>query len=301
MITASYNDVLFRAAELAGRTRDKIPVSEATMLQGFLAVALQRVWTIALWPELIPDPLAVTVSANRQFSKNEGNSVNGQISKPVTFSPVNVTSANGSTATLTMGASTYPVGQVLQNCVITGALNQPIFNGSFTLTVASNNGVTTTMTYTLVPPPGGIIPVPPFSDTNLTVVVPVEIGDVFGVYSADPSQTTRYHDVEFEEANGYVRIYETLASVFVDYLLPRPDLMLVPAASLATYPIASRFSNTLALRAAGLLLQSDGLGNQSATYLGLSESVLSNEETRVKPASWRTAPRTRNFVMKTAQ
>src|SRR5438105_4551069 len=71
MKTVTYNDVLYRAAELAGRTRDKVPVSEAAMLRGFLAAELMEVWNVAAWPDLTENPEQVTVS-DRSFSKREG-------------------------------------------------------------------------------------------------------------------------------------------------------------------------------------------------------------------------------------
>ena len=76
MITVLYSDVLNQAAEVAGRTRDKLPVKEALMCQGFLATALREVWNGNYqWPELIrlvpvvPIPPAVSLTS---FPKLEG-------------------------------------------------------------------------------------------------------------------------------------------------------------------------------------------------------------------------------------
>jgi hypothetical protein len=65
--TITYNEMLYRAAEAAGRTRDKIPVSESALLKSVFAVELLQVWTSSDWNALIPEPLAVTVS-DRKFA-----------------------------------------------------------------------------------------------------------------------------------------------------------------------------------------------------------------------------------------
>jgi hypothetical protein len=71
MKTITYNEVLYRAAEAAGRVRSALPVAEATMLKSILALELRSIWYRCDWNELIPDPLQVTVT-NAAFSKNEG-------------------------------------------------------------------------------------------------------------------------------------------------------------------------------------------------------------------------------------
>lgn len=71
MKTTTGQDILNQAAELAQRTRDKIPQSEQVMLQGFIATEFQSLLDSQSWPELIPAVFNVT-AANRQFSKNEG-------------------------------------------------------------------------------------------------------------------------------------------------------------------------------------------------------------------------------------
>lgn len=76
MRTITYNEILYRAAEAAGRVRTQLPVSEATFLKSVLALELRSIWNRCDWNELIPDPLQVTVTtsatSNPYFSKNEG-------------------------------------------------------------------------------------------------------------------------------------------------------------------------------------------------------------------------------------
>jgi hypothetical protein len=67
----TYNDVLYHAAELAGRTRDKLPLAEAAMLRAFMAVHYRVIWRRAWWPESVVDPEEVAVT-NRRFSKRAG-------------------------------------------------------------------------------------------------------------------------------------------------------------------------------------------------------------------------------------
>lgn len=71
MKTITYNEILYRAAETAGRVRTQIPVPEAAMLKSILSMELRRIWQGMDWNELIPDPIEVAVT-DGQFSKNEG-------------------------------------------------------------------------------------------------------------------------------------------------------------------------------------------------------------------------------------
>ena len=71
MKTTTFGDILYQAAELAQRTRDKLPGQEQISVQGFLATEFQLLFTSQAWPELIPAIVAVA-PANRMFSKNEG-------------------------------------------------------------------------------------------------------------------------------------------------------------------------------------------------------------------------------------
>lgn len=294
MITVLYSDIINRAAELAGRTRDKLPVSEATILQGFAAVTLQSVWNKAIWPELTPDPLAIAPSTNRQFSKNEGNALNGQnyATQPLVLTGL-CSSTDGFTALFT-GTTNHGLalnGQLI-NVVLSGS-DFPCFNGTFTITVTGGN----TFTFPIVQ--GVILPIPPFTATvNSTATVPPELGDMLGVYSADPTQTTRYYDIDFEEKDGGVRVESGLASVFVEFMLPRPDLMGYSGTALSNFKVPARFSNFLAMACAGLLLKSDGLEAAAGTCGGLAESILRDELNRIKPSDRRQAPRPRTAVLR---
>lgn len=192
MKSVVYTDVLYRAAELAGRTRDKLPTSEATILQSSLAVDLADVWGKAAWPELTPAPVETAV-VDQVFSKNEGEDDEGD-----------------------------------------------------------------------------------------------EIGDVLTVLSANPRVTTRYRALGFQEGDNEVWIDEPLASVWVEAMLPLPDLMELDAEELAAYLVPQRFRNYLSLRAAAQLLASDGMQSQAAGLLQVADLALTTQMNRLpSPPEWR--------------
>lgn len=198
MRTCTYIQIQNLAAELAGRTRDKLPPSEATMLLGFIAVELDQLWNSQAWPELNPDIEAITVT-NRQFSKREG-------------------------------------------------------------------------------------------DAD-------EIGDVLGIYSANPATTTRFRSVGFSEIDETVRIDESLASVYVDYLLPAPELLEVAAAALDATEIPLRFKKILAFRAGAFLRGIDGQLEMAGSLLGVASSALADELRRLPPEPpWRGVRKVRDYA-----
>ena len=183
MKTITYNDVLYQAMELAGRSRDKIAPSEATMMQGFLATGLREIWTGSYqWPELIPD-IATVTTTNRTFAKLEG-----------------------------------------------------------------QQG---------------------------------EMGDILGVWNNNPQTTTSYLGLRFNEQDNKVRIEDGGGTVYVEYMLPRPDLMTVAAVDLPAYTISERFRNYLAYLGAGNLLRADGQFAQGDEMLAHSQAEIMTEIRRL--------------------
>lgn len=181
MKTTTYNDILYQAAEFAGRTRDKLPPSEAVMLQGFLATEIRDLWQGSYqWPELIPDIKAV-VTTNGTFSKNEGDPAN-------------------------------------------------------------------------------------------------EMGDILGVWTNNPQTTTSYLGLRFNEQDDQVRIEDGGGTVYVEYMLPRPDLMTVDTGN---YRIPDRFRNFLAYMAAGNLVRADGQMAQGDELLAKAQSAITSELRRL--------------------
>lgn len=69
--TVTYEQVFDLAVQLAGRTPENVPVSEATMLQAFCAGELRDLWKKEAWPELC-DNLTEVALIDGAFSKNAG-------------------------------------------------------------------------------------------------------------------------------------------------------------------------------------------------------------------------------------
>ena len=183
MITVTYNDVLYQAADLAGRQRDTLAVKEATMLQGFIATGLRDIWQGQFqWPELIPDIIAVTTSS-KTFSKLEG---------------------------------------------LTG-----------------------------------------------------EMGDILGVWNNNPQTTTSYLGLRFNEQDDKVRIEDGGGTVYVEYMLPRFDLMTISGTPLAEYLIPDRFRNFLAFYAAYNLKLSDGALSEADALRQRAQETINGEVHRL--------------------
>lgn len=75
MKTCTYQQVQDNAAEMAGRPRDKLPISEQAMLVNFFALELKVMWNQCAWPELCDNLQSYTpVNTNGllTISKNEG-------------------------------------------------------------------------------------------------------------------------------------------------------------------------------------------------------------------------------------
>jgi hypothetical protein len=113
-----------------------------------------------------------------------------------------------------------------------------------------------------------------------------EIGDVLGVFAANPGTTTRARAVGFSEIDGSVRIDESLGTVYVDYMLPAPDLLEVESDELAEYEIPARFKMILAYLMAENLLRADGDLAGAGVFHGLAEARLNSEINRLPPAPW---------------
>ena len=71
MKTVTYEQIKLLAADLAGRPRDKLPTSEATMLRAFFAAELPDLWEREAWPELCDHLEAVTLDSENCFDLRE--------------------------------------------------------------------------------------------------------------------------------------------------------------------------------------------------------------------------------------
>lgn len=124
-----------------------------------------------------------------------------------------------------------------------------------------------------------------------------EIGDILGVFTLDPRATPgwqRFPASRIVEGNGQVRVATSLATVWVDYQLPVPDLLdpALTEATLMASVLPSRFRLPLAFRGAAHLLATEDplLANK---YLTLAENELQQQASHpsmTKPY-WRTEVR----------
>jgi hypothetical protein len=113
------------------------------------------------------------------------------------------------------------------------------------------------------------------------------MGDILGVWTANPQATSRYQALRFEEQDGHVFLPDGgQASVWVEYMLPCPDLNAFNAATeptLLAYKIPVRFRNFLAWTAAGHLCRADGQMAQGDEFLALGQSEIMVELRRLTP------------------
>jgi len=79
MKTITYNEMLYRAAEAAGRTRDNLPVEEAAVLKSIFASELPDVWASEDWDDLRQPLLAVTLDSTRSFRNPYGTVELGEV------------------------------------------------------------------------------------------------------------------------------------------------------------------------------------------------------------------------------
>lgn len=117
-----------------------------------------------------------------------------------------------------------------------------------------------------------------------------EMGDLLGIWiTANPQLTTVCTALEdWAEADGIVRVQTDQTALFVEYLLPAPDLLDVAAANLDAYPLPRRFKPLLAFKAAGFLLATEDPA-LAEKYRQLGEYRLAREMEKVPVPWWRLA------------
>lgn len=104
-----------------------------------------------------------------------------------------------------------------------------------------------------------------------------EMGDILSIHiCGNPQLTTIAEAVpDFAEADGKVRVQTDQTTLYVEYQLPAPDLLTVPANELDAYELPLRFKNPLAFKAAGwLLTQEDPALSEKYRQLGNAKIAL---------------------------
>lgn len=110
------------------------------------------------------------------------------------------------------------------------------------------------------------------------------IGDLNPLTNAGP---TRLRD--FTRLDDRVNVNTSLASVWVDWQTPAPDLMASAydvEATLNAYTLPERFYLPLAWRGAALLLAEED-PQRAATYRNAADTELLKQAARIKPPWWR--------------
>jgi hypothetical protein len=109
-----------------------------------------------------------------------------------------------------------------------------------------------------------------------------EIGEILRVWNANAQSTTRHNHLAHEEGDGLCLCYTTVATVYVDWLLPRPILPVYEDASLGEYAIPARFENIIALNAAGRLHDADGRALVANKFYADADQELNMERARIQ-------------------
>ncbi len=284
MKTIDYNEMLYRAAEAAGRTRDNLPLAEAALLKSVFALELPRVWTGEDWDDLRQPVLAVALDANKSFAN------------PYVVQDTSQISVTGAGSDEKNGLYYYDTGTgrwFLQNPVGTnlGPYLTVATDGTATLYDAFDSvyytAPTVTGTWTAVT---GLAPVPTAAYPASTSTT---FGEVLGVFSQDPNGGTPWERLHVHRTGDTFTVtpHRTKpcavpATVYVYYQADCPDLFALNATQLAALTLPLIFGNYLALRGAALLLSADGAAQLAGANMGMAESQLNFERTRIQRPEW---------------
>jgi len=279
MNTITYNEMLYRAAEAAGRTRDKIPVSEAALLKSVFAQELRQVWGSCDWNQLIPEPLAVTV-ADRKFANPYTDT------SKIVVSGAGLAAANG---TYEFDGTDYVNGDYR----ITNILGV-----RWNLTSDATSDLYFINTGTAAPI-GSWYDYEAYTPAPTSAYFTATFGDIIGVYSANPRTSTKARPLDWHESDGYIHIapdgiFPDAGTAYVEYLLPPTDLLAVSAEDLGETEIPQFLANYLAERGAAQLLVADGMSAMAGVHFGLAKEALAFETDNITRPWWRRQIRYRN-------
>lgn len=278
MKTVTYEQIKHLSAELAGRTRDNLPTSEATMLLTFHAAELPDIWTREAWPELCDHIFEATLDADKCFSTTYIDSTS------LTVSGAGTAAVN---QVYTLSGSNYNSADGLYQIAPSGDAGYELIDSSG----GENNG---DVLYSspdnltsgwIVRGGGAAAPVVAYTNTY-------DIGDVLAIITGgDPRLTTVVTPLKQENwtvLNDRVNVNTPLSTVWVDYQTPAPDLLDSDdvGSDVNTYELPARFKLPLAFRGAALLL-SDEDPVRAAQYRGLAEGELQKQAARLTRPWWR--------------
>lgn len=274
MKTVSYENIKLLAADLAGRPRNKLPASEATMLRAFFASELPDLWQREAWPELCDHLEAVELDAEYCFSLREqeevavlGSGVYEEISPgfPIAFFEL----VAGEQYRYVAGNSTKLAHNVIGN----DAIPEGLFTAEGTQ-------------YVVLGPVG--------EEVTAQIFTTNEMGDILAVLvGGDPRVTTavdRLRKDQYTRLDDRVNVQSltsTAGAIWVDWQTPCPDLLDdTLTATLDDYELPARFKLPLAMRGAALLLSEED-PVRAATLRSAADSELAKQAQRISVPWWR--------------
>lgn len=285
METISYNEVLYRAAEAAGRTRDNLPLEEAALLKSVFALQLRPAWLSEDWDDLRQPILAVTLDANGAFTSPYLEPIAGT----VTVSGAGDADSNGN---YVQGADTNAPDDYYQ-----AAHGYRITNdGSQYIIQSGGEGLNQYVSPTLI---GAYTSAGPDNAPNPTVAYATTaytLGAVLAVFDQDPNGSTPWTRLPFHREGDVFKPtpgrapFWTAATVpdtvYVYYQSKCPDLLALSAAELTALTLPLVFGNHLALHGAAQLLIADSASSLAGVNLGLAKTQLDFERTQIKRPAW---------------
>lgn len=109
-----------------------------------------------------------------------------------------------------------------------------------------------------------------------------DFDEVLGVYDGNPRGEAPWEDVEWEDGDGVIALFEDFDSVYVDFRVACPNLLLKSGPELENFEVPARFETYLAYFAAGAKLTAEGLGTFGAARTQIAEAELAAEVGRLK-------------------
>jgi hypothetical protein len=279
--TIAYNEILYRAAEAAGRTRDNLPLEEAAVLKSVFALDLPKIWAGEDWDDIRQPLAAVSLDSAKSFS-NPYQDTARVIVNGAGYDVVNAIY----TLDVTSGNYFEPGGNVISLIgsawTISDSQGHPLYTSDSLINVAWT-------------PATAEAPVP--ASAYFTIC----FGDVLGIYDQLPTGNTPWKKVEFYRSGDLFTVMPGLnqpwwgtapvpMTIYVYYQAPCPDLLGMTTDQLNTLKLPLIFGNWLALRGAAQLLSADGASALAGVNFGVAESALGFERTRIQRPVWTKVP-----------
>lgn len=299
MKTIAYNEVLFLAAEAAGRTRDNLPLMEAALLKSVFNLELARVWASEDWDDTRQPLLAVSLDANQSFPNPYVQTVTTQVS----VAAAGTAAANG-IYTFQTGAAPIFFGaqQITEYYLHTSGnfaiANVPALDPVLVWTMVQiDAGSLLYSSASLLGAWGGIIdgqnPNPTLTNPTATFA----LGEVLGVFSQLPTGGTPWQRLDLFRTGDTFTVTPALnhpargnvpvpATVYLYWQSPCPDLLALSATDLAALTLPLVFGKYLAWLGAGHLLTADGAASLAGMQIGLARSDLDFQRTRIQRPPW---------------